>query len=94
MISVTECEFDGVPKKHHINCGLSIASHNITLNLLAEVHRVYVLWCGVCVWLWVSVSLPRGAGLMCLLSIVGVSLSKKPNITILHYSEKKQPINF
>ncbi|XP_065884487.1 uncharacterized protein [Dysidea avara] len=36
VISVTECEFDGVPKKHHINCGLSVASHNITLNLLAE----------------------------------------------------------
>ena len=92
MISVTECEFDGVPKKHHINCGLSIASHNITLNLLAEVHRVCVCVC-VCVWC-VSVSLLKGAGLMCLLSVVAVSLSKKPNIIILHYSEKEQPIKF
>ena len=40
VISITECEFDGVPKKHHINCGLSVASHNITLNLLAEVSHV------------------------------------------------------
>ena len=26
-----------MPKKHHINCGFSVVSHNITLNLLAEV---------------------------------------------------------
>lgn len=36
VTSITECEFDGVPKKHHINCGFSVTSHNITLNLLAE----------------------------------------------------------
>ena len=51
VISITECEFDGVPKKHHINCGLSVASHNITLNLLAEVGHVSgsVYICLLCV---------------------------------------------
>ncbi len=50
MVSITEVVFNGVPKKHHLNCGFSVEAFHpetqqkVTLNLLAETPEDMRYW--------------------------------------------------
>ena len=50
MVSITEAVFNGVPKKHHLNCGFSVeafhpvSDQKVTLNLLAETPEDMRYW--------------------------------------------------
>ena len=37
ITDVIECVHSDVPKKHHLNCGFQILTHDASYNLLAEV---------------------------------------------------------
>lgn len=41
ITDVIECVHSDVPKKHHLNCGFQILTHDAVYNLLTEVSTEY-----------------------------------------------------